>query len=98
MRLVHVLRLRPCLAAVTLLPLALNAADPADRPIREAFVVETDGTAEKKLASVAEYVAQERWDAAISLLREVAVGRPDAVVRVSPRRSLSLPLYCDILL
>src|SRR5688500_10715636 len=68
------------------------------RPVREAFVVETDGTAEKGLAAVGEDVAQERWDAAVSLLREVAVARPDAVVRVSPRRSMSLPLYCDVLL
>jgi hypothetical protein len=92
------LRLQFSLTAIVLLPSLVKAAEPAERPIREAFVVETDGTAEKKLASVAEYVAQERWDAAVSLLREVAVSRPDAVVRASPRRSVSLPLYCDILL
>lgn len=90
LRLVLTVAVFPHVAAV--------AADAVERPMREAFVVETDGTAEKKLASVAEYVAQERWDAAISLLREVAVARPETVVRVSPRRSLSLPLYCDILL
>ncbi|MGC1273051.1 MAG: hypothetical protein WBC44_05045, partial [Planctomycetaceae bacterium] len=73
------------------------AAQLAPRPFREAFVVETDATAEKKLAAVAEYVAQERWEAAVALLREVATER-DAVIRLSPSRSVSLPRYCDILL
>lgn len=87
------------LSGVAVALLCLNAgAQSPERPVREAFVVETDGTAEKRLSAVGEYVAQERWDAAISLLREVAVAKPEAVVRVSPRRSMSLPLYCDVLL
>jgi outer membrane protein assembly factor BamB len=78
--------------------LLADTAATAERPFREAFVVESDGTAEKKLAAVEEYVAQERWDTAIALLREVAAARPDAVVQVSPRHSVSLAVYCDILL
>lgn len=73
-------------------------AQPVPRAFREAFVVETDATAEKKLAAVAEYVEQERWDAVVALLREVAAAEPRSTIRVSPRRSVSLPRYCDILL
>jgi outer membrane protein assembly factor BamB len=88
-----------CLSsAAAALSLTANAAEPSERPVREAFVVETDATAEKKLAAVAEYVAQGQWEAALALLREVSTARPDAMVRVSPRRSLSLDRYCDVLL
>lgn len=88
-----------CVASIAAaLSQAVEAAEPSERPVREAFVVETDATAEKKLAAVSEYVAQGQWDAALGLLREVSTARPDALVRVSPRRSLSLDRYCDVLL
>lgn len=90
-------RLFRYVAVVVALSTMPAAAQVASRPFREAFVVETDATAEKKLAAVAEYVAQRRWEAAIALLREVAT-TPDALVRVSPTRSVSLSRYCDILL
>lgn len=77
---------------------SIGRAQQVERPIREAFIVETDGIAEKKLATVGEYVKQQQWEAAISLIREVATSRPGAVVRVSPNRSMSLPRYCDLLL
>jgi len=70
----------------------------APRPVREAFVVETDDTAPKKLGAFSEYVGQQSWDAAISLLRDVAASKPGALIRVSPQRSMSLVRYCDVLL
>ncbi|MBA3312022.1 MAG: hypothetical protein H0T47_01840, partial [Planctomycetaceae bacterium] len=66
--------------------------------MREAFVVETDDTAAKKLAAFTEYANQQSWDAATSLLREVSANRPDALMRVSPRHSMALGRYCDVLL
>jgi outer membrane protein assembly factor BamB len=84
------------------LALLATTASPAfaqtPRPVREAFVVETDDTAPKKLGAFDDYVAQKSWDAAISLLRDVSASKPGSLIRVSPERSMSLVRYCDVLL
>ena len=94
----HLIR-RLSLAALLLALLAPAAtAQSTQQPIRRVFIIEADGTAEKRLATVREYVEQQRWDAALDLLREVREGRPGAMIRVARNRSLALSRYCDILL
>lgn len=91
-------RAQPLIAIAILAATSSPAFSQTPRPIREAFVVETDDTAPKKLGAFDEYVGLKSWDAAISLLRDVAVSKPAALVRVSPQRSVSLMQYCDTLL
>lgn len=88
------------LAFVTILAghTAPAMSQPPDRRLREAFVVETDDTALKKLATFSEYAAQQSWDSAISLLQDVAASKPEALIRIAPDHSVSLARYCDILL
>lgn len=68
------------------------------RPIRKYFFIEAGDTAEKRLATVSEYLQQQRPEAAIDLLREVRRSRPGELIHLGPYRSLSLDRYCDILL
>lgn len=92
-------RALPLLAAILFLAqTTLPAWSQIAAPQRDVFVIENNTTAEKRLAMVGDYVRQERFDAAIALIREVAAGRPDAVIRLDQTRSLSLVRYCDILL
>lgn len=92
-------RMFPRLVAIALLVHATaSATGQIAIPQRDAFVIENNTAAEKRLAMVGDYVRQERFDAAIGLLREVATGRPDAVIRLDETRSLSVARYCDILL
>ena len=92
------LALRAHLLVVAFFAAMSPASAQTTRPVREAFVVETDDTAPKKLGAFGEYVEQKSWDAAISLLRDVSTSKPGALIRVSPQRSMSLVRYCDVLL
>ena len=89
-----------CVLAVTLglfMPCLACGRERTLLPLREAFVVESDGNAEKKLAVVADYVAERQWSAALSLLREVSTANEAAFIRLSAERSVGLGVYCEIL-
>ncbi|MGQ0633431.1 MAG: outer membrane protein assembly factor BamB family protein [Planctomycetaceae bacterium] len=64
-------------------------------PAGEAFFLDTDAAAAKKLAAARDLLAARQWDDGIDLVRQAALQHAGKLVATAPGRYVDVQTYCD---
>ena len=62
---------------------------------QEAMTLDLDSAVTKRLASIADFLAEKQWDAVATLLRQTQAEKPDKLVAIAPGWYVSVARFCQ---